>query len=93
MEPVECAPGEVCTPYLFSDVSVCGEACDPLAEGCPGGQLCLPQGDGWLCVDDASGDGGAPGDPCEFKNSCDSGLVCLSYVYFEGCDGEACCSP
>lgn len=78
------------TPYL------CAPSCDPLAPNCPAQQVCLPDGLWWTCAPDGSGDMGAYGDPCDFLNECDPGLVCQgSSALPPGlpCDGATdCCT-
>ena len=39
-----------------------------------------------------SGDAGAYGDPCEFLNVCDSGLLCVSSSNVPGCGSPGCCT-
>lgn len=67
---------------------LCLPVCDPLDQDCPEGQACYWLGNAWGCGPDASGDAGANGDPCDFINECDPGLVCLldSGVCSEVCD-------
>ena len=77
-------------------LNICLPGCDPLLQDCPGKDLCLPIGDGFICVIDVSGDMGQTNDPCEFANSCDKGLVCLntasaSSACMQGSPG--CCQP
>ncbi len=88
-------------PGWFCDLSesgdgLCAFRCDPIAQDCPPGQACYPVQDDWDCGPDASGEGGAYGDPCEFINVCDPGLACLDTdVMPPGlpCEGASgCCS-
>jgi hypothetical protein len=74
---------------------VCETPCDPLGQNCGDGQECIPLGNLFQCVPDASGDMGAYGDPCEFINVCDPGLVCLGAEAVPGGCGGAfgCCTP
>jgi hypothetical protein len=74
---------------------VCETPCDPLEEDCDEDQVCVPGYTGFFgCIPDASGDIGAYGDPCEFIEVCNSGLVCLSPDAVPGCeDPSGCCSP
>jgi len=93
-DPVCADPDRFCdisgdgTPYL------CSLFCLPLAQDCPPGQECLPDGNWWVCG--GLGDGGAYGDPCEFVNGCDPGLVCLDPATVppgQPCEGEnGCCT-
>jgi hypothetical protein len=75
-------------------LALCLPSCDPLLQDCGEGQLCAPVADAFSCVPDASGDMGAPGDPCEFINVCDPGMFCASTELVPGCDGAGagCCT-
>ncbi len=93
-EPVCADEQHTCT--LSSDIfNFCEPSCDPLAQDCPGADLCLPGDDGFLCILDASGDAGAAFDPCEFANVCDPGLICADAAAATECDPRAlgCCTP
>ncbi|MCB9570395.1 MAG: hypothetical protein H6710_24815, partial [Myxococcales bacterium] len=81
-----CAEGSVCI-MISRDLPLmlCLEFCDPLAQNCPGDDVCLPYNDDWLCSYDASGDAGQFGDPCEFANACDPGLLCADAELVPGC--------
>ena len=95
-ENLECPPGYDCSLFFSrsgADGALCLPGCDPLAQDCPGDDLCLPAGDGWHCVLDASGEAGAFGDPCEYTNACDAGLLCLYSEYVPDCQAGGCCSP
>ena len=78
-------------------LNLCLLDCDPLAQDCPGDDVCIlnPQGAGaFSCVLDASGDEGQAFDPCEFINSCDKGLFCALSANATECDpGSDCCLP
>lgn len=74
---------------------LCVPTCDPLLQNCEG-ELCIPNptdADYFVCILDASGEEGAYGDPCEFANACDPGLVCLDAPYVPGCQASGCCTP
>lgn len=89
-------------PDRFCDISgdgtpfLCAPACDPLAQDCPPGQGCYPETAWWACGPDVSGATGGYGDPCEFLNGCDPGLVCTSAVAVppgQPCEGASgCCT-
>ncbi len=70
----------------------------PLNQDCPDGEACIddPDGDGFICVLDAS-DGMAPeGTPCEYANVCDPGLICVDPALYPSpaCAlEEGCCAP
>lgn len=74
---------------------VCVPRCDPLLADCPEGQVCVPSGDSFACVPDASGDGGQLFAPCAAGNTCDPGLVCAASEHSSQCQGDAdeCCLP
>ena len=59
------------------DILLCLPLCCPLEQNCPAGHACYPINEDFSCGPDASGDLGAFGDPCEFINVCDPGLMCL----------------
>ncbi len=92
-EDPSCAPGFSCAILNAGTLILCLPSCDPLLQDCPGDDLCLGVGDGFICALDASGEMGAYGDPCEFANACDPGLACLSPEYIEGCQAGGCCTP
>jgi len=80
--------GDESNPYCedpLSECTICGDSClplclppcSPLEQDCVEGQACYPVHDVWECAPDASGEQGGYGDPCEFINVCDPGLVCL----------------
>ncbi len=77
-------------------VGLCFPNCDPLLQDCQDDDLCIPNGDAFVCVLDASGDEGQANDPCEFANVCDKGLVCLDPATVSAsCEPAAggCCTP
>ena len=91
----KCDPGFACAIANEGVLNLCLPECDPLLQDCAGTDLCIPNLDKFLCVLDASGDGGKQNDPCEFANGCDKGLVCLktmvaSSACMQGSTG--CCS-
>ncbi|MCH9684630.1 MAG: ribulose phosphate epimerase [Deltaproteobacteria bacterium] len=73
---------------------LCLPSCNPLNVDCPAGQSCVPHPTtNFTCAPDASGDAGAPGDPCKFINTCDPGSFCASIENVPDCTGPAgCCS-
>ncbi len=73
---------------------ICIPSCDPLLQDCARGQGCYAKdGDNGelICIPDASGAGGLDGDPCEYDNACDPGLVCIGGS--AGCVATWCCTP
>jgi len=86
-------PGTSCTIGSDGPLALCIPQCDPLQQACPAGDACYPVNDGFLCVPDASGDIGAPGDECEFINVCDPGSACVNAELVPDCMGATgCCS-
>ena len=97
-QPV-CAPS--CTSCVISGdgvLNLCFTGCDPLAQDCWGGEVCIPEpsGDRYVCVLDASGGMGPAGTPCEFANVCNPGLMCANTATLPhpACGGAlGCCAP
>ena len=90
-----CEPGFLCSISNDGVLILCRRECDPLLQDCMGSASCLPANgsDGFVCIVDASGEMGAPGDPCEFLNACDPGLFCANAEAVPDCQGAAgCCS-
>jgi hypothetical protein len=90
-----CDDGFLCSISNNGVLILCRRECDPLLQDCMGSAACLPANgtDGFVCIVDASGEGGAPGDPCEFLNACDPGLFCASAEVVPNCMGSGgCCS-
>ena len=77
-----------------SGLALCLPTCNPLQlDDCPEGRACFPSNDRWNCFPDASDGDGAYGDPCEYINACDSGLVCLGVEATPDCQGSiGCCT-
>ncbi|MCA9661349.1 MAG: ribulose phosphate epimerase [Myxococcales bacterium] len=73
---------------------LCRKSCNPLLQDCEGNAACLPAAgsDKFVCIVDASGEDGQPGDPCEFLNSCDPGLFCAGADFVPGCLASGCCT-
>lgn len=73
---------------------LCTSSCDPFGADCPGDRGCYRIQDHFTCLDDASGPGGAYGEPCIFTNQCDSGMLCADPPEFFECgNAEGCCTP
>ncbi|MBK9752744.1 MAG: ribulose phosphate epimerase [Nannocystis sp.] len=91
----KCDPGFACDIANDGVLNLCLPTCDPLLQDCDGADLCIPNLDGFVCVPDASGDGGKQNEPCEFHNRCDKGLACLpTATASSACmqDSQGCCS-
>ena len=73
--------------------------CNPLTQDCQANnEICIPdpQGYGFVCVLDASGDMHPAGTPCEIANQCNAGNVCLNVDDYPhpDCQGSlGCCGP
>ncbi len=88
-----CGEGLQCDVSNGGLLPLCLTKCDPLATSCPIGQVCIPSISGlFVCDSDASGDAGAYGDPCEYINVCDPGLLCTSSENVPGCQAPGCCT-
>ncbi len=91
-----CPNNAPCTIANDGTLNLCLSTCDPLLQNCPGEDLCIPNGDNFVCILDAGGEEGQANDPCEFANVCDPGLTCLQPATAgAGCDAAAggCCTP
>ena len=92
-DPICEDPDTACAIVNEGAIVLCLPSCDPLLQDCPDGQACYPINDDFLCVPDASGEMGVYGDPCEFINACDPGLMCLGAAAVPDCTGsQGCCS-
>lgn len=83
---------------VIADVlNLCLPQCDPLAQDCPNGEVCIAiarEAPGFLCVL-ATGRDGDAFSPCFYANVCDPGLACLAPDLATECDPKApgCCLP
>lgn len=91
--PVCGDPASECLITNDDALTVCMPACDALAQDCEVDQVCLPIDDTqrFFCLPDASGDGGHEFDPCQNKNGCDPGLICLEATLAAECEGGGSC--
>jgi hypothetical protein len=85
-------PNATCHVPAEGVLALCLPNCHPLDEPCDEGDLCVPSNDTFVCAPDASGEGGAAGDPCEFINVCDPGLFCANAESVPGCADIGCCA-
>jgi hypothetical protein len=89
-----CPVGSQCTISNDGVLPICKIGCDPLLQDCPDGMGCYAvdgaEGD-TVCMTDSSGAGGLDGEPCEYDNVCDPGLVCIGGS--AGCNTTWCCTP
>ncbi|MFZ6181183.1 hypothetical protein [Nannocystis pusilla] len=93
--PMCADPAAACLIANDDALTLCLPACDPLAQDCEADQVCLSAGNdqAFVCVQDASGDGGQEFEACELQNSCDPGLACLDSGWATECGGRGfeCC--
>lgn len=95
----QCAVGSSCAINGDGILAICLPGCEPLIQDCPAAQdLCIPDpnGEGYVCVLDASGGMAPYGTVCNYVNSCNSGLMCIdaSLVPAPECGpSSGCCSP
>jgi hypothetical protein len=86
-------PSLECTICGDSCLPLCLPMCSPVAQDCPEGSACYPNQHAWYCAPDASGELGGYGDPCEYVNVCDPGLLCLESSVVPACEGPiGCCT-
>lgn len=88
-----CSPGYSCDWCEECALALCAVVCDPLISDCPGDYTCVPSGEDFICIPDASREPGAYLDPCELPIPCDPGLHCLSSRQVSGCEAAGCCTP
>jgi hypothetical protein len=79
-------------------VNVCLTLCDPVGEGCPDGDVCIPleaKSSQFFCIFDGSFGEGQVFDGCANINHCDPGLLCAHAQLPAMCDanGTGCCLP
>lgn len=94
----QCSPGATCNQTGDGTIPACLPDCDPLAQDCDAGEICIPNysSTAFSCAFDASGGDADYGTPCDFANACNAGLLCVtsSVVPEPTCAGAAgCCSP
>ena len=89
----ECPDNHYCAISGSGTLALCLPLCHPLTLPCDDGEGCYPVNDAFSCAPDASGPGGAHGDPCEFINSCDPGSICIGAEAHSACaDPVGCCA-
>ncbi len=92
-DPICEDPDTSCILSATSPLALCLPNCSPLAQDCPDGQGCYAINENFGCVPDGSEVGGAPGDPCQYINVCEPGLLCGLPEWVPGCMGPGCCTP
>lgn len=81
---------QICSITNNDVLTLCLDACDPLAPGCPEGQGCYPVQDQFVCA--ITYTESVYGDPCDFINGCSPGQTCLGSAAFPECLNGGCCS-
>lgn len=76
--------------------NICLQRCDPLAQDCADGEVCVynpSDSNTFICVPDTSGAGGQLWDPCDGLSGCDPGLMCSNPALAVECDQRVlgCC--
>jgi hypothetical protein len=84
---------DTCTISGEGVLTICLPTCDPIGQDCGDGQGCYAWSESFVCAPDASGAGGAPGEPCEGINACDPGTMCTTGDAVPDCEDAGCCSP
>jgi hypothetical protein len=98
-DAASCPAGTNCVIVNNGVLAICLPGCDPLAQDCEAGDdLCIPDpnGEGYVCVLNASGDMAPYGTPCNYANSCNAGLICIDAAGVpeaECASASGCCSP
>ncbi len=88
-------PNTACSISNGGVIALCLGVCNPLdPDACDAGEGCYASGSLFQCANDASGELGTPGDPCEFLNVCDPGSYCGMPSFVPGgCGGSTgCCT-
>ena len=86
----QCEADHVCS-ISSGPLALCLPTCHPLANDCPGADVCVPVNEYWTCA--ASTMNGQPGDGCEFVNACALDTVCVNADAVPDCVGTSgCCS-
>lgn len=91
--PVCAVPQTECMIANQGVLTLCLRPCDPIIQDCIEGQGCYPMnGAAFACVVDVSSELGSMGDPCDFRNTCDPGLLCVAGEGVPGCTSNMCCT-
>ncbi len=94
-QPV-CPEGLACAQHNQGLLNLCLTPCDPLDPITCDGEVCIPNGQGFVCALQELGVDGADAEPCDAVNGCDAGLVCADPASAPAhCDVEetGCCLP
>lgn len=92
-----CPPGTAMN--ISNELCICTPNCDPVAQGCPDGQVCALNFDelGFVCTTNVPDGEHPPGSACEFLNVCDAGSWCVEQPVFPhpNCADptSGCCAP
>jgi hypothetical protein len=94
-----CPAASTCSITNNGTLPLCLPSCDPLAQDCEASnELCIPNpdGTGYICTLDASGQMAPYGTPCNYINVCNTGLLCIDGAGVpepECASAAGCCSP
>lgn len=89
-------PDHVCLNSSDGLLALCSPICSPLLSDCDSDEVCVVPDELFTCAPAAALPGeGAAGDPCEFLNGCNAGLVCVDAAAVGMCDPSLarCCTP
>ena len=91
--PICETPNSFCSITNQGALAICLSVCNPLdPDSCSEGDGCYFTSGYFVCAADASGEAGNVGDPCQFLNVCNPGLMCVAGSSFPGCNAQGCCS-
>ncbi|WP_146157374.1 ribulose phosphate epimerase [Enhygromyxa salina] len=85
-----CAQGSECLIANEGSINLCVFSCDPLEQACGDGLGCYWNGVGFAC--EPSDTHILLGQPCQYVNDCDAGLICLGVANLPTCEGDNCCT-
>ncbi len=75
-------------------INLCLPTCDALLQNCPNNEGCFPHNNTFTCeLVAVADDNGLEGDPCEYVNACQKGLMCAMGSMVPNCTEDGCCTP
>ncbi len=93
-DPTCAQPMSECILSGNGPLALCLPTCDVLSQDCADGLACYPNNDTTVCVPvELPDDQGNAGQPCEYINGCQPGLMCLQGQSVPGCESPGCCAP
>jgi hypothetical protein len=84
----QCAEGSTCVVANDGSITLCMQACDPLAQDCEEGFGCHWVGNQFACL---AGLDEPIGEPCDV-GECSAGSACVAAELVPDCAGTACCA-